>query len=100
MSSNRTEYGFAALALAFVAGGIIGAALGVLFAPRPGIETREKIKERAGEMRDKLRDKVETLRDKSEELIATGKEKSSELCGKLRESVDKIFSKEDSSNDG
>ena len=95
MSSDRTEYGFAALTLAFVAGGLLGAALGVLFAPRSGIETREKIKERAEEVRDKLRDKVETIREKSEELLTAGKEKSSELCGKLRESVDKIFSKEE-----
>jgi len=99
MSSDRTEYGFAALTLAFVAGGLLGAALGVLFAPRSGIETREKIKERAEEVRDKLRDKVETIREKSEELLTAGKEKSSELCGKLRESVDKIFSKEEESTE-
>jgi len=49
MDSNRTGYGFAALALAFVIGGLIGAGLGFLFAPRTGRETREKIKERGGE---------------------------------------------------
>ena len=55
MNSDRTEYGFAALTLAFVAGGLIGATLGVLFAPRPGVETREKIKERAEEARGKAK---------------------------------------------
>ncbi len=49
MDSNRTEYNFSALALAFVIGGLIGAGLGFLFAPRTGRETREKIKERGGE---------------------------------------------------
>ena len=49
MDSNHTEYKFAALALAFVIGGLIGAGLGFLFAPRTGRETREKIKERGGE---------------------------------------------------
>ncbi|MBP1709156.1 MAG: YtxH-like protein, partial [Deltaproteobacteria bacterium] len=65
MNSDRTEYGFAALTLAFVAGGLIGATLGVLFAPHPGVETREKIKERAEEAREKLRGAVETIRDKA-----------------------------------
>ncbi len=93
MNSDRTEYGFAALTLVFIAGGLIGATLGVLFAPRPGVETREKIKERAGEAREKLRDAVETIRDKAEGLAEAGKEKYSEICGKVRDSVDKIKEK-------
>jgi gas vesicle protein len=93
MNSDRSEYGFAALALAFVTGGLIGASLGLLFAPRPGIETREKIKERADEAREKLRDTVETIRDKAEGLAATGKEKYSDICGKVQDSVDKIKEK-------
>jgi len=93
MSSNRTEYGFAALSLAFVAGGLVGAALGILFAPQAGVETREKIKERAEEAREKLRDAVETLRAKAEGLAEAGKEKYSELHGKVRDSVDKIKEK-------
>jgi len=93
MNSDRTEYGFAALTLAFVAGGLIGATLGVLFAPRPGVETREKIKERAGEARGKLRGAVETIRDKAEGLAETGKEKYTEVCEKVRDSVDQIKEK-------
>jgi gas vesicle protein len=93
MNSDRTEYGFAALTLAFVVGGLIGATLGLLFAPRPGVETREKIKERAGEAREKLRGAVETIRDKAEGLAETGKEKYAELSGKVRDSVDKIKEK-------
>ena len=93
MNSDRTEYGFAALTLAFVAGGLIGATLGVLFAPHPGVETREKIKERAEEAREKLRGAVETIRDKAEGLAETGKEKYAEISGKVRDSVDKIKEK-------
>ena len=93
MNSDRTEYGFAALTLAFVAGGLIGATLGVLFAPRPGVETREKIKERAEEAREKLRGAVETIRDKAEGLAETGKQKYAEVCEKVRDSADKIKEK-------
>ncbi|WAC08133.1 MAG: YtxH domain-containing protein [Thermodesulfobacteriota bacterium] len=93
MNSDRCECGFAAITLAFVAGGLIGATLGLLFAPRPGVETREKIKERAEEAREKLRDAVETMRDKAEKLAETGKEKYSDISGKVRDSVDKIKEK-------
>lgn len=44
MDSTRTEYGFAAVALVFIAGGLLGVTLGLFFAPRTGVETRERIK--------------------------------------------------------
>ena len=75
MVANRTEYSFAALALAFVIGGLIGAGLGFLFAPRTGRETREKIKERGEESSKKLREAIETLRERAERLAEAGKEK-------------------------
>jgi len=79
MDSNRTEYSFAALALAFVIGGLIGAGLGFLFAPRPGRETREKIKERGEESGKKLREAVESIRERAERLAEAGKEKFSKV---------------------
>ena len=79
MDSNRTEYSFAALALAFVIGGLIGAGLGFLFAPRTGSETREKIKERGGESLEKLRDAVETIQERVKGMAEAGKEKFSEV---------------------
>jgi len=85
MNSNRTEYGFAALALAFVTGGLIGATLGLLFAPRTGVEARERLKEQAEDARGKLRGTVETVREK--------KEKLSEIRGKVQESVEQIKEK-------
>jgi len=82
MESNRNEYGFAALALAFVTGGLIGAAFGLLFAPRTGVATREKIK-----------GTTETVRTKAEELATAGKEKVSEVRGKVQQSVEKAKEK-------
>ncbi len=93
MDSNRTEYGFAALALAFVTGGLLGAAVGLLFAPRTGVETRERIKERAEGAREKLKETSETVRERAEEMAETGKGKLSEVRGKFQESVEKVKEK-------
>ena len=77
MDSNRTENSFAKLALSFVIGGLIGAGLGFLFAPRTGRETREKIRER-GE--NHLKNSLIRLRpfvEKAKGLAEAGKEKIS-----------------------
>ena len=46
---------------AFVVGGLIGAALGILFAPASGKETREKIGDWAEETKEAAKDKIEKL---------------------------------------
>jgi hypothetical protein len=79
MDSNRTEYSFAALALAFVIGGLIGVGVGFLFAPRTVREIREKINERGEESGKKLREAVETIRERAERLAEAGKEKFSSV---------------------
>ncbi len=99
MNSNRTEYGFAALALAFVTGGLIGATLGLLFAPRTGVETREKIKDQAEGARERLKETAETVRERAEGLAEAGKEKLSEVREKVQESVEKIKEKVSSKNE-
>ena len=90
MSDNRTEYGFAALALSFVTGALVGATMGVLFAPRSGVETREKIREQADEACTKIREATQTILERAEELADAGKEKWTEAKGKVHESVEKM----------
>jgi len=64
-------------ALLFVTGAAVGAALGVLFAPRAGGETREALAEWLKERREKGEDLLHKVKDESlakkEAVIAAAK---------------------------
>ena len=52
----------------------MGVAIGVLFAPKSGEETRELLKSKAGEGADYLRRRGEEVRDSATDLIGRGRE--------------------------
>ena len=58
MSNERTNG-----ILGFLAGAAIGATLGVLLAPRSGKETRERIRNKAGETKDEVDELIGKARD-------------------------------------
>ncbi|MDP2917128.1 MAG: YtxH domain-containing protein [Dehalococcoidia bacterium] len=62
-------------ALGLIVGAAIGAAVGLLYAPRSGKETRELLGKRASE----LRDKAEDLREKAGEYVEKARERAAEL---------------------
>lgn len=100
---------------AFVLGGLVGAALGLLFSPRSGRENREFISAKAqeywGEGREfyetsrdrvmdeteELRVKIDAARDRLKEQVGTAtqtaKAKVSQMAGKEHEMVDKTEAK-------
>lgn len=52
----------------------VGVAVGMLFAPQSGEETRGLIKSKAGESGEYLRRRSEELRDQANELVDRGKD--------------------------
>ncbi len=101
--------------LGFLAGAAVGAALGVLFAPRSGRETRERIRNKAGEAKDELDELIERAQDEWSKakgkagdaasmtkdevtdfvrfLFAEGKDLKERMASEVSESVDETVSK-------
>lgn len=79
MSEERGDscLGFA---VGFILGGALGASLALLFAPEPGRQTRERLRDVAADVRDKtlavsdeLREKAEAVLERSREVFAEKK---------------------------
>ncbi|MCL2334844.1 MAG: YtxH domain-containing protein [Endomicrobia bacterium] len=61
--------------LAFILGGVIGAAIGILYAPRSGKETRHHLKKMGEEFADTVSDLSEDIKDAGRKVYADGREK-------------------------
>jgi gas vesicle protein len=84
MSDDRGA-GASGIILSFILGGLAGAALAVLFAPRSGEETRELLEE-------KLRESAERGRRLKERAVSKGREvveEASDYLDKQRETLEK-----------
>lgn len=66
----------------------IGAAVGILFAPQAGSETRGLIRTKAKDSGDYLRRRSEELRDQAGELVHRGKEVVSRQREQITAAVD------------
>ena len=91
----------------FVAGAVVGTGIGMMLAPRPGDETRERLREGAGDMlagqstvgdmveevREIFREAVSEVKASVRDAIEEGKRESArtqaEMMREYREKVDK-----------
>ena len=74
--------------LAFLAGGVVGAVVGLLLAPSSGAETRRKIKATSLDAKDKALEKVETVKSEAAELVERGKEKVAGVKSQIQSAVE------------
>lgn len=72
----------------FLVGLGIGAVVGVLFAPKPGDETREYLSKKAEEGREYAQKKARELRERAEDLVERGKQAASKQKDSLTAALD------------
>ncbi len=71
-------------------GGLIGAAAGILFAPKSGKETREDIARKTDEIIKKAKEEYEVALEKSKKAYETAIRKAKEIQSMAREKVDDV----------
>lgn len=88
MSDDRGSGG--STFLAFLLGGLTGAALALLYAPRSGRETREMLNEklregaeRSKDLREQAREKGKAFMDEASEYVERGREVVQDRKGRL-----------------
>jgi len=71
----REENGFStgSVMMSFILGGIVGAGIALLFAPKSGSDTRQMIKDLAGDVKDKAQHYVDDVKGKVSSGIDKGK---------------------------
>ena len=80
MEDNKVPYFFLGLGL--------GVAVGLLFAPKSGAETRDLIMTKADEGKDYLRRRGEQLRDTASDVLEKGKSAVAKQRGQLSSAIE------------
>jgi gas vesicle protein len=75
MSTTKTLLGF-------IAGAAVGAALGILFAPDKGTETRRKISEQGNDLADNLKGKFTDIVDGVKDKFSSIKDDAEDVAEK------------------
>jgi len=91
MSMERNENcssSLGGLFAAFLVGGIVGAAAAVLFAPRSGEETRERLKEKAAALRENMEYMARDVKERTYQAVEKGKDLLEEQKSKLGAAID------------
>lgn len=88
MSDRDSEFG--AFLTGFVVGGLVGAAVALLFAPQSGEETRAIIKEKSIELKDKAVETVEEAYARAEAAAQEAKARADELARVAQERAEEL----------
>ena len=87
MANKDSGSGFS---IGLVLGAIVGLAVGFLYAPRPGKETRELLREKAEKVKEgaeKVKEGAEKVKGKATEIAEEVKEKATEVAEEVKETT-------------
>jgi gas vesicle protein len=88
MSDDNKGFAGSAVVLSFILGGIVGAAMAVLYSPCEGTQTRGKLKDLTDEMKEKSGQLSEEWKEKAATFIEKGKEFVEQKRGILSSAFD------------
>lgn len=74
MGTQESNYNAGSIILSFFVGGLVGAGIALLLAPKTGQETREQIKRLAEDAKDKADSYIDQAKSKATEVLEKGKE--------------------------
>ena len=73
----------------FIVGGAVGALAGLLLAPQSGEDTREMIAKTSTELYDKTEDSLKEIKEKAEDVVEDLQKKGDELIAKVQSMLNK-----------
>jgi gas vesicle protein len=79
------------LLLGFITGGLVGASLALLFAPKSGRELRSDIRNKKDELLDDTSEYLQIAKTKASDLINEGKRKSEELISDAKKKASSLI---------
>jgi gas vesicle protein len=79
------------LLVGFLAGGAVGAVLGLLYAPKSGKELRGDIRQKSGEIANDVDEYLKDAQAKAKQLINEGKEKSGQMIQDARKKAEDLL---------
>ena len=88
MDENKTAKG---LLLGFITGGLVGAAVALLYAPKSGRELRSDIRLKKDELLDDTSEYLQIAKTKASDKINEGKRKSEELITDARKKANSLI---------
>jgi gas vesicle protein len=87
MDRDRSGSGFGAFAIGALCGAAIGAAIGLLYAPRSGAETRSQLSQQGTRLREQFNERTAGVRERANEAYQSASESFNDVVSRGKEAI-------------
>ena len=84
MDDNNGAQSFLAFLIGLILGGLIGAAVALLYAPQSGEETRAAIRDKSIELKEQAMEQATILRDQAQQQLTSLQQQVSDLQARIQ----------------